>query len=85
MANILVESKRKNYGEALQNLIEQGSKAVDQMERVHAEMQALKSKVEADSDFTIEDAAVIQSSIDTVIDAIKQAMFKAGYLDEPCL
>jgi len=67
MANFMVEAKRVKAGAALTSYETTAMNAINQLKAIKSQLTALKASVTGDSDYTAEDASVVQQVIDDLV------------------
>jgi len=67
MANMVIEAKRVKSGAALQSYESTAMNAINQLKSIKSQLVSLKSTVNGDPDYTVEDENVVQQVIDNLV------------------
>jgi len=67
MANFMIEAKRVKSGSAVTSYQSTAMNAINQLKAIKSQLIALKAAVNGDSDYTAEDASVVQQVIDDLV------------------
>ena len=67
MVDFTVEAKRVKTGQSLTDMNNQAISAINQLKNIKINLVALKTTVQADGDYTVDDESAVQVVIDSLL------------------